>query len=103
MMCEAACEGHYGKRRSRRSGGATGVTMTVAGQDYTFPMAFRRMWKAAISASPPPPEVGDETVERMARAFSRALNWEGYLETTHIPGVIAAMRAALAILTEPAT
>lgn len=51
-MATAAAEAHYGKRRVKASGGIHGITMTVDDQDYTFWMAFKRMWPAAIRALP---------------------------------------------------
>lgn len=44
-MVEAACVGHYGRKAVAQLGGAGGVDMTADGINYTFPDAFRRMWR----------------------------------------------------------
>lgn len=76
----------------------------------------RQQMVQPLSASPPSPEVGDETVERMARAhyerrgnpppsFARNLMWATWDQACLISGFrdeqIAAMRAALTALSEP--
>lgn len=71
-MIEAAFEGHYGKRRVRRSGGAIGVSMAVDNTDYDGATAFRRMWKAALAVSPTKPDNGD-LVERIRKLILDAV------------------------------
>jgi hypothetical protein len=51
-MIESAMEAHYGKRRVRAHGGATGIAMTVDEKDYNGYDAMRRFWKGALAAAP---------------------------------------------------
>jgi hypothetical protein len=60
-MATAAAEAHFGKRRTAQSGGIDGIGMTVDGRDYSYRDAFKKFWKAALSAAPPPPVTTRET------------------------------------------
>lgn len=51
-MIEGGITAHYGKRRVASVGGATGVSMTVNGTDYSGVEAMRNFWKGAIAAAP---------------------------------------------------
>lgn len=84
-MIEAAFEGHYGKRRARRSGGAKGISMAVNGADFDGYIAFRRMWKAALAAAPDgdmitPPE---PSVTGAGKAYAWASEWQGLVGKGH--------------------
>lgn len=95
MIYAAACA-HYGKRRVDR-GSVVGITMTVNGQDYNFPQAFRRMWRGAWSAAPPalsaPPAPvggGRAAINAMATEMARAVKRvQGYSETPRAPGIVS--------------
>lgn len=58
MAYAAACA-HYGKKLVDATG-IEGISMTVNGIDYSFPRAFRKFWKGALSALPPAPANGGE-------------------------------------------
>jgi hypothetical protein len=45
-MIVAACQAHYGKNATQ----IDGIALTVAGQDYSFREAFKRMWKGIAAA-----------------------------------------------------
>jgi hypothetical protein len=53
-MIDSAMTAHYGRRRVKQFGGASGVSMTVNNTDWTGVDAMRRFWKGALAAAPTP-------------------------------------------------